>query len=84
MSSGKWRPFCLDLNVLTWTEDTLASPFLPLIPNPFLWSLLCQPSTVDEQIETADKYHQIRWPTSGISYFKKQHFIYIAILYNFM
>ena len=56
--------------LLTRTAAIATLPLLALISNPFLWSLLYQPSNVREQIDTGDTYYQIRWPTYNIFLFK--------------
>ena len=53
VSSAKWRPFCLGLNVLTMLQTTWAIILSDLILNAQWWAILkCQNSMVGLQLRT--------------------------------
>ena len=69
MSSRKWRPFCLGLNVLThWGRDNMVAIFQTTFSNAFAWM----------------KMYQFRWRFPALKFVPKVQFNNIPALLQIM
>ena len=72
MSSGKWRPFCLGLNVLKWYEGTYCPQ----------WLIACQPTLVFGWLIDSGQHQSLfslltlltHWGRDKWTPFRGQHF----------